>query len=191
MALKFIGTGPILMHSDRLVNRFDPLAKKFSAISGKRKKTDDDHEQLARIEWEGGLYLDDTVGPFLPGRMIKSALVGAAKKTKDGPKVKSGVLIMTDKAPLEYDGPRTIEKLWKDGRFADARSVVVQRSRIMRCRPIFNGWSAAFEVVFDPAVIDRADIVRISETCGALVGIGDYRPENGGDFGRFSVEVLK
>lgn len=190
MTLRFVGTGPILMHSDRMVNRFDPLSKKMSAISSKRKKTDEDLEQMARIEWEAGMYFDEAVGPYIPGRMIKSALVGAAKKTKDGPKVKSGVMVMTDKAPLEYSGPRTIEKLWKDGRFADARSVVVQRSRVMRCRPIFHDWSASFEVVFDPAVIDRADIVRIAETCGALVGIGDYRPENGGDFGRFNVEAL-
>jgi hypothetical protein len=191
MTIKITGTGPILMHSDRMVNRFDPLARKMALVHGKKKKTDEDHEQMARIEWEAGMYFDDSTGPYLPGRMFKSALVGAAKKTKDGPKVKSGLLVMTDKAPLEYDGPRTIEKMWKDGRFADARSVVVQRARIMRCRPIFHSWSAAFEVIFDPGVIDRADVVRIAETCGTMVGIGDYRPEKGGDFGRFNMEVLK
>ena len=191
LTIKLTGNGPILMHSDRLANPLDPIKKKMATISGKRKKTDEDHEQMARIEWEAGMYHDADLGPYIPGRMIKSGLIAGAKKTKDGPKVKSGVLVMTDKSPLEYKGPRDIEKMWAAGSFADIRSVVVQRARLMRCRPIFSDWSATFELMFDDTVVDRADILRFAETCGQMIGIGDYRPENGGDFGRFCVEEVK
>lgn len=190
ITLKIVGNGPILMRSDRMANPLDPIKKRMSVFTAKRKKTDDDHEQIAKIEWEAGMYHDDSVGPYLPGRMFKAAMIGAAKKTKDGPKIKSGVVVMTEKAPLQYDGPREIEKMWNTRKFTDMRSVVVQRARIMRCRPIFSSWSASFDLVFDDSVIDRADIIRIAETCGTMVGVGDYRPENGGDFGRFNVEVI-
>lgn len=191
LTIKLTGNGPILMHSDRLANPLDPIKKKMATISGKRKKTDEDHEQMARIEWEAGMYHDADIGPYIPGRMLKAGLIAGAKKTKDSPKVKSGVLVMTDKSPLEYKGPRDIEKMWAAGSFADIRSVVVQRARLMRCRPIFSDWSATFELMFDDTVVDRADILRFAETCGQMIGIGDYRPEKGGDFGRFCVEEVK
>lgn len=190
ITLKITGTSPILMHSDRMANPLDPIKKRLAPITAKRKKTDDDHEEIAHIEWEAGMYFDESTGPYLPGRMVKAMLIQGAKKTKDGPKIKSGVVVMTDKCRLEYAGPRKLDEMWKAKKFVDMRSVVVQRARLMRCRPIFPEWFIIAEMVFDGSVIDRADIVRIAETAGALVGMGDYRPENGGDFGRFTVEVL-
>ncbi len=43
------GTTPMLMHSERLANPFDPLTKEIKAISGKRKKTEDDLLEMARL----------------------------------------------------------------------------------------------------------------------------------------------
>lgn len=181
------GTSPLLMHSDRLSNPLDPLTKEIKTYTGKRKKTDDDHLEIARLEWRGGLYHDPKVGPYIPARNIKAALIVAAKKTKDGPKMKSGATILDSMCRLQYRGPRDIDALWDDGGFTDIRSVAVQSSRTMRCRPVFPEWSATFTIVYDPAVVDKADLIRFAETAGQLVGIGDYRPANGGDFGRFEV----
>ncbi|MDY0013870.1 MAG: hypothetical protein RBS40_13375 [Rhodocyclaceae bacterium] len=189
LQLRIIGDSPILMHSDRLANPLDPLKKEMALYTGKRKKTDEDHEMIAFLEWKAAMYWDVKAGPYLPGRMLKSALIRGATKSKDGPKIKTGAVVLTDKAPLEYDGPRDQAALWGLGTWTDMRSVVVQRARLMRCRPIFPEWSARFEVVFDPAVIDQRDLLRIAETTGQMVGLGDYRVERGGDFGRFHVEV--
>lgn len=191
VSLKITGTSPLLMHSDRLVNRFDDLSVKMSAIHGKRKKTDEDHEAMARIEWEAGLYFDTALGPYLPGKVCKAALIRGATVHKLGKKIKTGVVVMTDKAQLAYVGPREIEKMWKNGLFRDVRSVVIMSKRIMRCRPMFPvGWSATFEIVFDPATIDLSELIMSAESAGSLIGIGDYRPEKSGDFGRFNVEVV-
>jgi hypothetical protein len=187
---KITGTSPLLMHCDQLADPLNPLKKEISKYTGKRKKTDDDHEMIAKLEWQAGMYFDDHNGPIIPGRMVKAMMIQAAKKTKDGPKVKSGVQVLTTEMPVQYDGPRTLEKMWKDGRFTDKRSVVVQRARTIRCRPKFMKWSIEAAVAFDEGVVDLADIVRFLETGGMMVGIGDYRPENGGDFGRFEVEVM-
>lgn len=182
------GTSPILLHSDRLANPLDAMTKQLKTLTGKKKKTDDDHLAIARQEWEGGLYFDEKIGPYLPARNIKAMLIGAAKKTKDGPKAKGGMIISTDKVPLFYTGPRTIKGLWDANTFADMRCVGVQQKRLMRCRPVFSEWSCRFTVVYDPSVIDRQDIIRFAETGGQLVGLGDYRVENCGDFGRFEAK---
>lgn len=186
--IKLTGTAPLLLHSDRLSNPLDVLTKEIKTYTGKRKKTDEDHEAIARLEWTGGMYFDEKIGPYLPARNIKAMLISAAKKTKDGPKAKTGLIIAEDKVKLEYAGPRSIDGLWKDGRFTDMRSVGIMGSRTMRCRPVFQEWSCTFGVFYDPAVVDKADILRFAETGGRLVGLGDYRVECCGDFGRFDAQ---
>lgn len=184
------GVSPLLMHSDTLVDPLDPIKKELAKLTSKRKKTDDDHEEIARIEWSAAMYYDDILGPYVPGCMIKATMIEAAKKTKEGPKVKSGLIVSMNKSRLEYEGPRDKETLWASGKYADKRSVVVQRVRVMRCRPIFNDWALISEIIFDSAIIDKSDVIRMLETAGTLIGIGDYRPQKGGDYGRFIVEEV-
>ena len=185
--IKIRGTSPLLMHSDRLSNPLDPLTKEIKTYTGKRKKTDDDFTEIARLEWVGGLYHDEKTGPYLPARNVKAMLIQAAKKSKDGPKVKTGCTILEDKLPISYEGPREVKTLWSSGKFTDMRSVGVQGARCMRCRPIFQEWETTFTVIYDPAVVDKADLLRFAEVGGQVVQLGDYRPANGGDFGRFEV----
>lgn len=189
--IRLTGTAPILLHSDRMANPLDPLTKAKKAIATKRKKTDEDHLELAKMEWEGALYYDEKIGPFMPGRNIKAMIISAAKKTKDGVRAKTGLIISEDKIKLLYSGPREIKKMWEDGRFTDVRCVGQMKVRIMRCRPIFSDWALEFSVVYDPSVVDKADILRFADAGGRLVGLGDYRVECCGDFGRFEAEEIK
>ena len=107
---KLASDSPMIMHSGRTANPLDPFAKALKQISSKRKKTDADHAELARIEFLAGLYLGPD-GPVIPARNVDAMLINAAKKNREGPLAKSGVFCVGD-APLQYDGPRTAEELW-------------------------------------------------------------------------------
>jgi hypothetical protein len=181
------GTAPLLMHNSRLANPLDPAAKALKRVTGKRNKTDDDHEEVARLEHAGSLYIDPDAGPYLPADNIWRALYDAAKKTKRGPKVKEGLFIATDVNPIAYSGPRDVDGLWKDESFRHLASAKVTTQRVMRCRPIFRQWRTDAQGVLDPNVIDLAELVQIAETAGHLIGMGDWRPR----YGRFSAEVKK
>lgn len=182
------GTAPLLMHNSRLANPLDPAAKALKRVTGKRNKTDDDHEEVARLEHAGSLYFDQDAGPYIPADNIWRALYDAAKKTKRGPKIKEGLFIATDVNPLAYKGPRTVDGLWQDESFRHLASAKVTTTRIMRCRPIFPiGWRTEAQGVFDPNVLDLAELVQIAETAGNIVGLGDWRPR----YGRFTAEVRK
>ena len=91
--IKIRGTSPLLMHSDRLSNPLDPLTKEIKTYTGKRKKTDDDFTEIARLEWVGGLYHDEKTGPYLPARNVKAMLIQAASRTEG---------ILQDPAPRVY-----------------------------------------------------------------------------------------
>lgn len=184
MKLQMTGTRPLLMHSDKFADPLNPLTKAHKALTSKRKKTDEDHEAIAKSEWLGGLYIDST-GPYLPGVNVESALIAGAKLSKLGMQIKRSVEIMDEKCHIEYDGPKGAEALW-NAAFYDARSVKVQTARLMRYRPLFRKWACVVEIAFDAETINRDQVVKCMEDAGQYCGVGDYRPK----FGRFTVEVL-
>lgn len=171
------GINPIMMHNVRLANPLEPIVQEIKAVSGKRKKTIEDHKELARLEFMGGLYYDEKVGPFIPGVAFHKALVMAARAQKLGTKVNSAVVVSTLKARLEYDGPRTPEELWDAG-FYDQRMVTVDRARTLRTRPMFDDWSAEFELLYSPSDFDERTFSEIVARSGR-VGLLDYRPVYG------------
>ena len=185
MNVRITGTSPLLMQAETLANPLHELTKAHKAVSGKRKKSEDDYLWLMESEWSASMYYDDAVGPYIPALNMEGCIAEAGKIHRLGKTVKQAVQVMNDTAKLEYDGPRKKEALWKSNKFADVRGVNVSGKKIMRCRPIFLKWAAQFEIAYMEDVIDKADLVRVIEEAGRRIGIGTYRPR----FGRFSVEV--
>lgn len=183
--LKLTGTRPLLMHNARLVDRFDPIVREMSALTGKRKKTDEDHEMISHLEWQGGLYFDAEVGPYLPGDNVFKSLIEGARKSKQGKQIEQGLLIETDVNPLSYKGPRDLEGLWGDANFVFRRAAKVGMAKVIRTRPVFRDWVTEVEGSFDEAVLDPADLAKIATVAGSLIGVGDWRPKHG----RFIAEV--
>ena len=68
LKVKITGVSPLLMHSDRFANPLDKATKAHKELTAKRKKTDADHEAIAKSEWLGSLYWRDDIGPFIPGQ---------------------------------------------------------------------------------------------------------------------------
>jgi hypothetical protein len=181
------GTNALLMHSARLSNPLDPMAKAMKKISGKRAKTDEDHLELARLEHGGSLYFDDEVGPYLPSDNIWRSLLDGGKKHKLGVKVKEGITFTTDVNPLHYKGPRTVAGLWGDENFRHTASVKVGMARVTRTRPMFAQWVTEAEGILDPNILDFDDLKMIADTAGSVIGIGDWRPR----YGRYTATVEK
>lgn len=186
--LKIEGTSPLLMQAETLANPLHELTKAHKAVSGKRKKSEDDYLWLMQSEWSASMYYAEDIGPYLPSLNLEGCIAEAGKIHRLGKTVKQAVQVLTDRAKLEYEGPRRIDKLWQAGRaFADVRGVNVGGKKIMRCRPIFLKWAAEFEVAYMEDVLDKADLTRVIEEAGRRIGIGTYRPR----FGRFTVRVLQ
>jgi hypothetical protein len=190
ITMKLKAESPLLMHSDRFSDPLDPMTKEHKALTSKRKKTEEDLEAVAKSEYMGGLYWDEELGPYMPGQNVKSCLVGAAKLNRLGAQFKRALIVPDERIRLEYPGPRDPEKLWETRKHVDARSVVVSQSRLMRYRPKFHDWSLTATVIYSPEMLDHDNVIRAAENAGMFIGLGDYRAEKGGAFGRFSVEVL-
>jgi hypothetical protein len=183
--IQITGTQPLIMHSARLSDPLDPYTKSLAEITGKRKKTDDDHAEMARREWAGGLYFDPELGPYLPGANIERMLLDAARMTRDGKTVERGLFIPGEKWPLEYKGPRTVDKLINNENYRFRASIKVGQQRVMRCRPMFRQWAVTAEGIFDEEQISPDRLPAFAERGGRYVGLGDWRPR----YGRFTAVV--
>lgn len=157
------------------------FSKAIKLISGKRKKTDADFAEMARLEWHGGLYIYNGK-PAITGPMVKAMLVAAAKKSKLGKQFTAGLFI-TGLFSLEYDGPTEIDALWEDDRFRLGALVKVGTSKVMRTRPKFDNWALSFTVLRDDTQVSEAELNEALVLAGQIIGLGDWRPEHG----RFTV----
>ena len=69
------GVSPLLQNSIDKANPLHPKTKALKALTSKRKKTDEDHAEIMRLEWAAGLYCDDQ-GPYVPSEWIESVVRG-------------------------------------------------------------------------------------------------------------------
>jgi len=175
---------PLLMHNGQLADPLNPFVKAMKIISGKRKKTDADLEELARLEFLGGLYMDKN-GPIIIAPAIRGMIVKAAKNRREGQLALSGVFTVKN-ASLQYDGPRDADALWTDGGFTDRAIVRVGTSRVVRTRPIFREWEAVISVMYDDEVVSERQLDEWVGAGGSIAGFYEMRPQ----LGRFEVVAV-
>src|SRR3546814_16440477 len=92
LKLKIVGTSPLMMHSDRLANPLNPATKAHKELTGKRKKTDDDHLAIAKSEFIAGAYWDEKEGFYIPGQNFDATFWAGAKLQKIGVHWKRGAM---------------------------------------------------------------------------------------------------
>lgn len=178
------------MHNGLLADPTNPYAKRMKEITakGSKKLTDSDYEDRDRQEWLGSLYWDEEAGhPVIPSDNIERCIQLGAQKSRLGKDVQAAVFVTEAQVRLQYDGPKGKDALCANEKFTLRRGVAINKSRIIRIRPMFpTGWSIEFEVEYDESILNEKSIVKACIDAGALIGLGDWRPK----FGRFTVDVL-
>jgi hypothetical protein len=190
-----VNGSPLLMHNERLADPLDPYTRYLAEITGKRKKTERDHEEASRREFLGGGYWQTDTGPtgeqadpFIPTWNIIRCLQAGATRYKLGKQVVRGIVPVADQSPLLYDGPSDADSLWKSGEFVSRKGVGVGQSKVIRTRPAFTDWRVEAELELDLTILDPATVAQIATAAGLYEGLGDNRPRHGRFLG--SVELL-
>jgi len=186
------GGTPLLMHNVRLANPIDKFTQAVSeaASNYKATKTEADFAELARREWLGGLYWEPEIGPYVPASWIKGSLIrGGVAYGRKGTTVKAALHLDEDMVPLASKFPENLADAWKDDQFRDVRGVKVGKNVVMRTRPRFDVWAVETTAYLDENLLDLKVLRSIAEKAGFGVGMGDFRPEKGGTFGRFTAII--
>jgi hypothetical protein len=189
MAIRLTSSSPMLMHAATLANPLDKATKAHKVLTAITKKTDDIHLAIARSEYNASLYTRQG-RVVIPTINLLSCFVAGAKLSKLGAQMQRSIMANGEEIPLLYKGPQDPDKLFDNEEFQDVRGVVVGRARVMRYRPKFANWKAEIELIVDTDMMDKTDVLRCAAAAGQYVGLGDFRPQRGGIFGRFSVEEV-
>ena len=151
------------------------------------KRTDAQNHRIAEIEAELAIYWSGGQ-PRLPASVFRAAIEAAARMTKDGPRVRRGLQVIgttfASSIVNGHDRAAIIE--------AAIRQDVVRvgQQRVVRTRAWFEDWAATVDIRANDAV-SLADLQAWLERAGSMVGVGDWRPDKSGEFGRFAIDSIE
>lgn len=163
------GVTPLLMNSPK--GMLDPQPKDKSRLKNV------DHVKEA----EKVAYRTSKGELFIPSVAIKGCLVNASSWKKVGKFALKPIMAGAVRVnPYEVClGTKEYE--------VDKRTVVIQRNRVPKARPMLKEWKAKFEIVYNETMIEPDLIRKCLEDGGERVGLLDFRPQKNGEFGCFKV----
>ena len=145
--------------------------------------------------WKLHAHVDEKGRIRIPAFALKCSLVAAAKYSGDQipgkgkstwtKKFQCGVII-----PEDAITNRTQSDLRKITISANSDGVRGSGTRVDRRFPQLISWEATVKVIIGDEIITKERLLQYFSLAGNLIGIGQYRPENGGTNGRFTVEVI-
>jgi len=192
--IKLRGISPIIFHNGAAGLDVRSAANKEKAEIARKKgsnRTVADDERLQQLECQNALYLDPCGAPTMPAAGIRVTIEKGARKLKQGPQVREGMVIESVDEFL-YDTERygtNVERLSVTTQFTVP--VVVQRNRVLRTRAKFDEWAVVFTIEVDDELIDESHLWQWLDIAGRRIGMFDWRPEKSGNFGRFETESIE
>jgi hypothetical protein len=135
-----------------------------------------------RAQAAARLYRDEAGRPVIPNLNLLRCLTGAARELGRSP-----AEIIHHLGIQEREIPILAPRGWA----VDTRSVRQPQTgeRTLCHRPRFDAWQLAFTLLSDADALPASEMRSILDRAGQRIGIGDYRPERGGPFGRFVVSA--
>ena len=184
---------PLIMHNGAagLDTRSTANIEKATLVKKKgSNRTVTDEARIRELDCQTSLWLDARGAATIPPGAIRRMIENAARKTKQGGDVREGLIVTAVK--FDYDREALGETIEDLGRKAQHTvGVVVMKARILRTRAKFDEWSATFVVDAEPELVDKQKLASWLEVGSRRVGLGDWRPEKSGHYGRFTVESVK
>lgn len=183
---KLTGYTPLLMHNP---------AQMRQGGGAKTKRIPTPEEEA-----EAGLYADMKGLLYLKFIAIRNCCLKGGRNYKVGKMTVGmflgGCILNEDlDAPCYLENAKTGAPLTKNDYEIDTRRAVVQKQGILRSRPKIRDWAARATFRVDTSQIGTPQeldtlILECLNRGGQFIGIGDYRPERTGPFGRFTAEIV-
>ena len=180
LTTRIIGISPFIQHkwSEKAIKM---MRDKHAGVRVKNRDVRDPEQ-----EFRDAAYVCEDGRFGFPAGGVKSCLVGAAHKDIGLEKtlLKKSLFIIPDDPvnnliALETDDPLMREDTVRVG----------AGTTDLRYRPEFRNWSMILNFEFDAQALTQPTILNLVQRAGFGVGLGEWRPEKGGEYGRFEVDV--
>lgn len=159
------------------------------------KKAKENHQDYEARTWRERCHVGKDGKVLIPGGMFKKSLAAAAayepikipgrRNSTYTKNIEAGTSVVGD---IHTDVKQTdVEGTWlmvpSDGKRGGGK-------RVSKCFPTLREWSGKLEfLILDSTVTDDV-FFRTLTTAGLFIGVGVWRPRNGGENGRFTIESI-
>ena len=179
LTTRIVGTSPFIQHkwSEKAIRMIE---EKQAGIKTKNREPRNPQQ-----EFEDAAYVCENGVFGFPAGGVKACLIGAAHKDLGLEKTllrKSLFIIPDDKVnnlvAMETSDPVMRQDVVKIG----------MNQTDLRYRPEFRDWAMVLRFEYDSQALAKDTILNLIQRAGFGVGLGEWRPERGGENGRFELD---
>ena len=183
VSFSIVGTSPLL------TNRFHPEDQKLleGSQTGKARATSknrDPEEEYERSLWRLGR------GYGYPAHNMVQAFIGGCRNVEKVTMAGTRGTVDITSTVISDDGDELVRIRSKKGPVIFRRVVGGARGgkKAVKYCARFNEWSMDVSVTHDPRILSTEQLLLGWQCAGAYIGIGGWRPECSGRFGKFRLE---
>lgn len=171
MRLMLIGDSPLIVHAWSEKAKRQMLEKQMKKASKGKEAKDPE------ADYEACFYRTETGAYGFPAIGVKAAMVAAARYVEAKMTVLRGAFHIDEEMLTIIGDPRPREDMVRVGMgVAD-----------IRYRPEFVDWKIPVAIKYNTSAISAEQVANLLNVAGFGVGIGEWRPERNGSYGRFHV----
>ena len=165
-----------------------------SRLHESKRKKDEEWDTFEERIWKEKAHYTEDGHVFIPQFALKQAIDAASRYLgKIGGKGNAtwtkhfvGGVVISDSIvlPIKADD---LTPVWINAHSNGKRG---SGSRVRRCFPVIPKWAGEFKCIILAEEITKDAFAQALELAGSLIGIGRFRPENGGNNGRFVTKSI-
>lgn len=177
------GVAPLIMNRFHEAAQMSATSQTSSATAGDRGTPQEQAELKLYRSARGGEIV-------IPQPNLLSCFTAGGKFFKAGKSKVTTIKSSLVPACVEIEGvevPLVHEQPWR----VDGRPVRIPATggRVVCYRPIFDDWKLSFDMTLDTEGLSVKMLRDIVDMAGKRIGLGDFRPDCKGPFGKFKVTL--
>jgi hypothetical protein len=164
-----VGDSPLIVHA------WSEKAKRAMLDKQMKKARQAKEAKDPEADYEACFYRTEDGAYAFPAIGVKSAMVGAGRFTDAKMTYLRGAFHIDEEMLPIIGEPRPREDMVRVG----------MGTADIRYRPEFPDWKIPVTLKFNAAVISAEQLANLLNVAGFSIGIGEWRPERNGSYGRF------
>lgn len=172
ITVRIVGDSPLITHA------WSQKAKQMMLDKQMKRGTQAKEAKDPQRDYEDSIYRLPDGGCGFPAVGIKAAAIRGAKAL--------GMVMADSRAAFHVEGD--LLPIEGDPRPREDMVRVGMGTADIRYRAEFPTWSIALPITYNARVVSAEQIVAMLDAGGFGTGIGEWRPEKDGQFGRFHVD---
>jgi hypothetical protein len=179
-----VGMSPLIVHNFGAKQR-QKMLDDFQGRKSLKEKKDPQAEYEAAFH-----YLKDGTGGF-PAAGFKLATVGGARFYDNNVTMTELRQFMFFRGEFSDRDPQQLVRIVGEPRMREDVVRVARGKPDLRYRPEYTEWSATLDVVYVTSSLSRDSLLSLIDAGGMGVGVGEWRPQKGGEFGTYQIDTSR